>query len=162
MSADAVPKTDPLPAADYTRPTPLPTKKPLPEGGESARIVRIIPTVPVQRRFEALNVRSFCDPARPALIEVQVVDYLGRGLPGQRIRVRWGDRHDSFLSGLKVDRGDAYADFQMTEGIDYAIDMPGASAALDASLSTGHLLYQQSADAKVLPRDLCRDLMETC
>ena len=122
-------------SADFA--TPQPTKPPLPEGQSGAISRRVIPTPPAQRSFEARTVRSFCDTGSPALIEVYVVDYLGRGIPGQRIRVRWGDQESIFVSGLKVDRGDSYADFQMEEDIAYAIDMPGAADALDASLSTG-------------------------
>lgn len=117
--------------------TPLPTKPPLPDSGADAAIRRLAPSPAPQRSFEARSARSFCDAANPALIEARVVDYLGRGIPGQRIRVRWGDQEDIFVSGLKVDRGDAYADFQMDEGIDYSIDMPGAAEPLGASLSTG-------------------------
>ena len=121
--------------ADFA--TPLPTKPPLPAGQSGAALQRPPPTAAAQRAFEARAARSFCDAANPALIEVRVVDYLGRGIPGQRIRVRWSDREDVFISGLKADRGDAYADFQMAEGINYAIDMPGAADPLGASVSTG-------------------------
>ena len=121
------------PNAGYA--TPLPTKPPLPEAG--APISRLAPKPLPRRSFEARSARSHCDTAAPALIEVRVVDYLGRGIPGQRIRVRWGEQEDIFLSGLKVDRGDAYADFQMDEGLEYAIDMPGAAEPLGANLSTG-------------------------
>ena len=116
------------------RATAPPTKPPLPVSGVSAR--RALPTPTPQRRFEAISLRSFCDAERPAMIAVSVVDYLGRGLPGQQIRVRWGAQEDLFLSGLHGDRGDAYADFQMAEDIDYALDMPGAAEPLDTSLRT--------------------------
>lgn len=135
--------TDSAPAAaDAREPeaenaAPLPTKPPLLAGDAELSVQRLAPTPIPLRRFEARAARSFCDIANPALIELRVVDYLGRGIPGQRIRVRFNDQEDVFLSGLKVDRGDSYADFQMEEGIDYAIDMPGAADALGASLSTG-------------------------
>ncbi len=118
--------------------TAQPTKAPLRDNAPAIVQRSFIPTpAPVQRRFEARSSGSFCDPARPAVIEVYVVDYLGRGLPGQRIRVRWGSQQDSFFSGLKIDRGDAYADFQMEADTDYAIDMPGAAESLGVNLRTG-------------------------
>lgn len=132
-----VASTEATRVADPLRPTPPPTKAPLQEAGNRPTTLRIVPTLPVERAFEGRPVRSFCDLSRPAIIEVYVVDYLGRGIPGQRIRARWGDREDIFLSGLKQDRGDAYADFQMEKDIDYSIDMPGAAAALSLSLRTG-------------------------
>ena len=124
-------------AADAGFATPLPTKPPLSDTGSEAPIHRLAPTLAPLRSFEARSARSYCDASNAALIEVRVVDYLGRGIPGQRIRVRWGDQEDIFVSGLKVDRGDAYADFLMDEGVEYAIDMPGAAEPLGASLSTG-------------------------
>ena len=124
-------------SAAELRPTALPTKRPLQDILLATPTPRSISRRPAQRNFELLSLRSFCDLAGPALIEVYVVDYLGRGIPGQRIRVRAGDQEDIFLSGLKAERGDAYADFQMQEGIDYAIDMAGAADALGTSLSTG-------------------------
>ena len=117
--------------------TPLPTKPPLPDSGAGAAIRQLAPSPAPQRSFEAHSARSTCDASNPALIEARVVDYLGRGIPGQRIRVRWADQENIFVSGLKTDRGDAFADFQMYEGIDYTIDMPGAADPLGASLSTG-------------------------
>ncbi len=119
------------------RPTPQPTKRPLQDSLLATPTRHLVPTRPAERTFEPLSVRSFCDLSRPAIIEVHVVDYIGRGIPGQRIRVRWGAQEDIFVSGLKVDRGDSYADFQMEEDIDYAIDMPGSNA-LGASLRTGN------------------------
>ena len=75
--------------------TPLPTKPPLRDSDSEAAIRRLAPTPAPQRKFEARAARSFCDAAKPALIEARVVDYLGRGIPGQRIRVRWGIRRTS-------------------------------------------------------------------
>ncbi|MCY3834641.1 MAG: hypothetical protein OXG85_16640 [Chloroflexi bacterium] len=129
------PIDDQASAADFAR--PLPTKPPLSEGQAQATIRRLVPRPVALRSFEARAARSTCDASNPALIEAHVVDYLGRGIPGQRIRVRWGDQADIFVSGLKLDRGDSYADFQMEEGIEYAIDMPGAADPLGASLSAG-------------------------
>ena len=117
--------------------TPLPTKPPLPQDLSQAPRAAFAPTPAPERSFEARAARSFCDIAAQALIEVHILDYLGRGIPGQRIRVRWGDQADVFISGLKRDRGDSYADFQMEEGLNYAIDMPDAAEPLGASLSTG-------------------------
>ena len=126
------------PTPSQPRATPLPTKRPLREASLASATPRFRPAMPDSRSFELLSLRSFCDLARPALVEVFVVDYLGRGIPGQRISARWGDQEDIFISGLKPERGDAYADFQMQEGIDYAIDMESAGDSQGASLQTGY------------------------
>ncbi len=136
------PDTTPTPAASgdesgraVAHSTLVPTKPPLDAVVQPTRLVA--PTQPAQRRFEAISLRTFCAVDRPAVIEVSVVDYLGRGLPGQQIRARWGAQEDIFLSGLKGDRGLAYADFQMTADTDYTLDMPGAAEPVGASLRTG-------------------------
>ena len=136
-ASEAPAATLPAPTPDKPRATPLPTKQPLREQALATATRRFLPALPEARSFELLSMRSFCDLAKPALVEVFVVDYLGRGIPGQRVRARWGEQEDVFLSGLKAERGDAYADFQMQEGIEYAIDMENAAAAQGASVSTG-------------------------
>lgn len=125
------------PPPEQPRATLLPTKRPLSQAPLASPSPRSLPALPESRNFELLSQRSFCDLRRPALIEVYVVDYLGRGIPGQRIRARWGDQEDFFVSGLKAERGDGYADFQMEAGIDYAIDMAGADDGQGASLRAG-------------------------
>ncbi len=138
--------TSPSPAAE--KPTALPTKMPLPARQPENSARQIAPPPPAPRHFEARPARSFCDPSRPALIEVYVVDYLGRGLPGQRVRVRWGEQEDIFISGLKAEQGDAYADFQMAEGIDYSIDTPAGGTGLGASLRTGSCYSENGPSLK--------------
>ena len=113
---------------------PPPSKTPPLHIGLAAPTVGIVPTRPARRSFAGRLVSAFCDPALPGIIEVSVVDFGGEGIPGERIRVSWGDEESIFVSGLKVERGDAYADFQMETGVGYRIEMPGASDLLDASL----------------------------
>lgn len=115
--------------------TLVPTKPPLDAVVQPTRLAP--PIQPAQRRFEAISLRSFCAADRPAIIEVSVVDYLGRGLPGQQIRARWGAQEDIFISGLKGDRGPAYADFQMAADTDYTLDMPNVAEPVATSLRTG-------------------------
>ena len=133
---DAAPEDEAASLVATTDPSPLPTKTPPGQPLQPTAALRVVATVLPDRRFAPLPARTFCDPNLPALIEVYVVDYLGRGIPGQRIRVRWGNREDIFISGLKPERGGGYADFQMEPNEAYVIDMPGASAALGAELST--------------------------
>lgn len=135
--ASATAVVTPEQPADAPAPPPLPTKTPLSRPPQPTATLRVVATAVPRRQFVPLPARTFCDPDLPALMEVYTVDYLGRGIPGQRIRVRWSNGEDTFVSGLKPERGDGYADFQMEEGIGYIIDMPDASDALGAELSTG-------------------------
>ena len=125
------------PAAPQRSPTAPPTKTPSRRVSRATATLRVVATSVPQRTFSPLTTSTYCDSNDPAVIEINIVDYLGRGIPGQRIRVRWGDEENIFLSGLKPERGAGFADFQMDEGVSYSIDMPGASDALRADLITG-------------------------
>ena len=125
------------PAAPQRSPTAPPTKTPSRRVSRATATLRVVATSVPQRTFSPLTASTYCDSNDPAVIEINIVDYLGRGIPGQRIRVRWGDEENIFLSGLKPERGAGFADFQMDEGVSYSIDMPGASDALRADLITG-------------------------
>ena len=132
-ATEAAPGSPAGPASDE----PRPTKPPLRQSLLATPTRRPAAPGEAQRRFTLLAVRSFCDLARPALIEVHVVDYIGRGIPGQPISARWGNNEDRFFSGLKLEYGDSYADFQMAPDIDYAIEMNGARDPAASSLRTG-------------------------
>ena len=139
------------PASEGTAPppssTPPPSKTPAKRVSQATATLRAVATAVPQRSFSPLPASTFCDTAAQAVIEVRIVDYLGRGIPGQSIRARWGDEENVFLSGLKPARGSGYADFQMDEGITYAIDMPGASQALRADLITGRCYTESGREA---------------
>ncbi len=114
-------------AATQTLPPPA-TKTPTPvsliEASPTTPLV-IVPTSPPQRDFVLANVSTFCDSEISGVIEVFVQDYGNVGLPGMAVRVRWDTGESTFYTGLKPERGPAYADFQMEEGKGYIIDMPG-------------------------------------
>lgn len=86
-----------------------------------------VPTNVPQREFVLVNISTFCDEALSGIIEVFVQDYGGIGLPGHAVRVRWNNGESTFYTGLKPERGPAYADFQMEEGLAYLLEMPGRS-----------------------------------
>jgi hypothetical protein len=85
----------------------------------------VVPTSIPQREFVLANVSTFCDADISGVIEVFVQDFGGVGLAGLPVRVRWDDGEDVFFTGLKPERGPAYADFAMEPGKGYIIDMPG-------------------------------------
>ncbi|HLV34385.1 MAG TPA: hypothetical protein VKY59_04685 [Spirillospora sp.] len=87
----------------------------------------IVPTSVPQRAFVLANVSTFCDASISGVIEVFVQNFGGVGVPGMPVRVRWDEGESTFYTGLKPERGPAYADFQMEEGKGYIIDMPGRS-----------------------------------
>lgn len=116
------------PTSTPTLPPPD-TKTPTPDGGIGGTPtpnILVIPTSPPQTDFTFVNAATFCDSTRSGLIEVYVYDVNGAtGIPGQAVRARWDGGESTFFSGLKPERGTAYADFQMSENLSYILDMPG-------------------------------------
>ncbi|MEO0561505.1 MAG: hypothetical protein AAF125_05305 [Chloroflexota bacterium] len=102
-------------------PTVAPTRFP------TATVQVAVPTsVPVQG-YVLINVATFCDTEISGVIEVYVQNFNGTGIPGEPVRVRWQDGEDIFYTGLKPERGAAYADFQMERDVAYNVDMPDRS-----------------------------------
>lgn len=108
------------PASKTPTPISAPNASPTP-------VFIIVPTSIPQRDFVLANVATFCDAQISGVIEVYVQNFGGTGIPGQAVRVRWDGGQDTFFTGLKPERGPAYADFQMIEGRGYIIEMPGRS-----------------------------------
>ncbi len=123
------PTVEVIVAATPTLPPP-PTKTPTPEGllpPTETSVARIVPTVEPQRAFRLARLESFCDANFPGLIEVYVQNSDGSGIPGQRVRVSWDGGENTFLTGLKPERGADYADFQMEANRGYTIELVGLS-----------------------------------
>ena len=107
---------------------PPATKTPTPGAVDRAAgtpTLVIVPTSPPQSDFEIANIPTSCSAVRPGLIEVQVVDFNGQGIPGQLVRVTWDGGESVFATGLKPERGPGFADFEMEPGLSYLVDMPG-------------------------------------
>jgi hypothetical protein len=115
-----LPTPTPAPVASKT-PTVAPTRFPTPT------LQVAVPTAAPVRQYVLINVATFCDTEASGVIEVFVQDFNGSGIPGQPIRVRWDDGDDTFYTGLKPERGAAYADFEMESGESYIIEMPDRS-----------------------------------
>ncbi len=117
-----------LPTATFTLEPPE-TKTPTPQALATATPFQFAaPTAAPQRDFDLISVNTTCSAQDSGLIQVFVYDTNGTtGLPGQRVRVRWDEGESIFFTGLKPERGAAYADFEMEAGKTYLVDMPGRS-----------------------------------
>lgn len=119
--------------------TPPPSKTPTPVANLSTAtpVLVIIPTVPPQNDFNLISVTPLtCSTTQSGLITVEVYALDGStGIPGQEIRARWDTGESRFFTGLKPEKGPAYADFTMTLGKDYIIDMPGHADPVPQPLS---------------------------
>jgi hypothetical protein len=128
---------------DLPTPTPTltapPSKTPTPDSAlpTATPALFILPTVPPQNDFDLISVTPLtCSAGQSGLITVEVYDSNGStGIPGQEIRARWDTGESRFFTGLKPEKGRAYADFQMELGKDYIVDMPGHADPLPQPLS---------------------------
>lgn len=63
-----------------------------------------------------------CDINLPGLLQVETFTNSGQPASGVTIVVTWPpDQRDQFTTGLMLDMGASYADFQMTVGVVYAV-----------------------------------------
>lgn len=127
---EMAPTSEVILASTPTR-TPPPTKTPTPEGQiaptEDTEFVRIVPTASSQSDYRLARLESFCDPEIPAMIEVYVQNADGSPVQGERVKVAWNDGESIFMTGLKPERGNDYADFEMELNTGYTIEIPGKS-----------------------------------
>lgn len=85
--------------------------------------------------FALVEQASLCEAALPeGLLQITVLDARRRQLPGVEIIVTWEGGEEHFFTGLKPDLGNGYADFQMTAGVVYALQLAaGGSPVTDLS-----------------------------
>ena len=84
--------------------------------------------IPQEDDFSIAPVRTFCSVTRAGLIEV-IVQVPGEGqVPGVPVRVLWEGGEDTFFTGLKPERGEGFADFQMAANQTYRVEIPGRSS----------------------------------
>ncbi len=100
----------PTPSSTATlTPTPRPTPTPTATRGAP---------------FELVLRERLCNPLlTEPLIQVEVVDSEERPVPGVEVTVLWDTGQDSFFTGLKPELGLGYADFTMTEGETYSLQL---------------------------------------
>ena len=80
----------------------------------------------------ALSERSqVCDQtAAQPMLQVQVNDAAGNPVPGIEIQVTWPGGQDSFWTGLEPEVSIGFADFQMTAGVTYSIQVADGGQAI--------------------------------
>jgi hypothetical protein len=89
--------------------TPLPSRTPTPTPGSA---------------FVLQNQQLVCDSSlTQPYIQVDVLDAAGQPVPGVEIVVRWDNGEEHFFTGLKPEMGLGYADFTMTPGVTYTLQL---------------------------------------
>lgn len=136
-----------LPTATFIPPA---TKTPTPVGESrptSTPIPVVVPTARPQTGFVLANISTFCRAGASGVIEVTVQDASGAGVPGQQVRARWDAGSDTFVTGLKPERGPGYADFTMTAGTGYLVELPGRSDPISEPLAAAPCTTSDGEDA---------------
>jgi len=101
--------------------TPRPTRIPLPTQGAPFRLT-------------ALDI--VCDAKLPAnLLQITVFDSSRRQLPGVKVIVTWDSGEDEFFTGLKPELGNGYADFIMSPGTSYTVQL-GLGSEISTEISS--------------------------
>lgn len=103
------------PAAATSTAAPIATQTPVPT---------LTPTATAGAPFTVELFTEVCDAnlAGP-LIQVYVFDAARQPVPGVEVFVRWDGNEDRFYTGLKIEIGPGYADFQMEPGVDYSVGL---------------------------------------
>jgi hypothetical protein len=97
--------------------TPTPILPPTPRPSRTA-------TPTLGAPFLLVDQEVICNPAYPeALLQIAVADANGDPVPGMRLTVTWQGGSDTFYTGLKPDLGAGYADFEMTPGLTYSLQL---------------------------------------
>ena len=60
------------------------------------------------------------------LIQVEVYDARGEGVPGVEISILWDQGEDHFFTGMKPELGLGYGDFSMDIGVTYTLQLVDA------------------------------------
>jgi hypothetical protein len=115
LLANSIQQTDEIQESD-----PTPTTSPL-------SILSTATFLP----FELVSQETICDSTHPgSRAKIQVHDASGHPLAGVEILVTWEDGQQRFFTGLKPELGYGYADFVMTPGIQYTLQLMPSSLAI--------------------------------
>lgn len=148
----ATPNVIVLPTSTLVPPatkTPVPGGTPAPTVTQSVPAAQAAVTPSPSRSFDIVAINTFCSAAIPGVIEVRVFDDDGNELPGQPIRVRGDDERSTFFTGLKPERGQGYADFDMEEGQSYVIEMPGLSDPSSSPLVASSCFDEEAGEESI-------------
>jgi hypothetical protein len=73
--------------------------------------------------FELVNQSTFCEPTQPGLLQVFLVNGAFKPVAGVELVITWFGGEEHFFTGLKPEIGYGYADYKMTENIEYALSL---------------------------------------
>lgn len=110
--------TDSTPEPEDTAtpiPSPIPTLAPLP---------RPTATVMAGPAFELVQQASLCEPSQPGLLQIYLTDVKGKPAAGIELVITWFGGEEHFFSGLKPEINPGYADYALSDGVEYDLSFP--------------------------------------
>lgn len=115
VSATSTPENFPSPGAtSVSLPSPVFTFAPRP--------TRTLTPTP-GRPFELANQATFCEASQPGLLQINVTNNANQPAAGIELVITWFSGEEHFFTGLKPELGIGYADFVMTEKVEYALSL---------------------------------------
>lgn len=100
--------------------TPFPTRRVLPS---------VTPTATPGAPFALESRELVCEDALDnPILAVEVLDAAGEPVPGVTLTVAWDENEEQFFTGFKPELGPGYADFVMTPGVIYSLQVAAAGA----------------------------------
>ena len=73
--------------------------------------------------FELITQASQCEPGQPGLLQIYLIDSRGNPATGVELVITWFNGEEHFFTGLKPEINSGYADYTMTENVEYALSL---------------------------------------
>ena len=108
------------------------TADPTPPVDGTPAVVQIPTLMPTAGPFLVVDRQPVCDGATSGLLQIELRDREGYPAPGIQINVTWDGGVDTFFTGLKPAISTGYADFQMTPGVSYNLQVGEGGETLTA------------------------------
>jgi hypothetical protein len=155
--ASLSPPPYPQPATTALAPTGASTGAGGPALSSPTRRPSPTPTSTPGAPFAVTTQEKVCDASlRSGLLQVEVRNAAGQGVPGVGVIATWDGGQQEFFTGFQPQHGNGYADFTMTPGTVYSLQLASNSATVtglsapDCPGQTGatypgglHLVFQQ-------------------
>jgi hypothetical protein len=106
--------------------------KPTPSGSGTPATAQTPAITPAPGPYLIVDRQPVCDAASSGLLQIELRDRDGFPAPGVQINVTWDGGVDTFFTGLKPAISTGYADFQMTPGVSYNLQVGEGGETLNA------------------------------
>ncbi len=85
------------------------------------------PTATPGSPFALVRQSTFCRVNQPGLLQIWLTDSAGQPAAGIEITITWANGQDTFFTGLKPEINNGYADYHLSNDIEYAVGLSGGN-----------------------------------